>query len=79
MKRNIIKELMDGISSKFISNTAQAFEESESGIGEGMKNLVPTIFYQLHHKMNGEEAKDFFQFLKNENNTAIANLSLIHI
>ena len=73
MKRNIIKELMDGISSKFISNTAQAFEESESGIGEGMKNLVPTIFYQLHHKMNGEEAKDFFQFLKNENNTAIAN------
>ena len=38
-----------------------------------MKNLVPTIFYQLHHKMNGEEAKDFFQFLKNENNTAIAN------
>ena len=66
MKRNIITELLGNISPKFITNTAQTFQEKESGVSEGLKNLVPTIFYQLHHKMESGHANELFQFLKDK-------------
>ena len=73
MKRRLISELWKNISPKFITNTAQTFQETEVGISNGLKNFIPTILYQLDHHLDSSRAKEFFQILKNEKHTSFTN------
>ena len=73
MQRNIITELEGKFSPEFIKKAALALKESESGVSRGLKNLVPSILFQLNHQLNRSDANQLFQLLKNEDNITFNN------